>query len=439
MAFGLDLSTLGNLGRAASRGIAQNTAFNEQQRLLSEQQRLLGGQEADKAASKLLLKAAVDPTPENIQAAVLAMQAEGVSQKLVTPSISILQRLSQVGPKKAEAQRLQTGAGLRGQLAAREGSPTQDQRTRGEAQVLREGIADIEGGGEGHVGLERMMQIRKQTSRTIAQEKADAASDPSNFKSVDGRLFNLKTQEFITEKDPDLRWDPTNRVMVDEATGQLFPMSEKSQEILTLGEKKKRLGASAQKTVDTAETMRGMTNQLVGMLQDKKTRDVLDDYMGATLGKSWNRITALEGGVGFMHHLANIGLPEAAEYEVKPSELVAFETLLTKMKDTYGRIATGMRIAPEEYVVFDAIVGTLDMTPDIALQKLIQLSDQLTRSIRFIEEGGGSSGGSISVNVQDLERRAANDPAALEELKAAALDHGGEAMEAYERVMTRGR
>ena len=98
-----------------------------------------------------------------------------------------------------------------------------------------------------------------------------------------------------------------------------------------------------------------------------------------------------------------------------------------------------MRIAPEEYVVFDAIVGTLDMTPDIALQKLIQLSDQLTRSIRFIEEGGGSSGGSISVNVQDLEKRAANDPAALEELKAAALDHGGEAMEAYERVMTRGR
>ena len=66
MAFGLNLSTLGNLGRAASRGIEQNTAFNEQQRLL-------GGQEADKAASMLLLKAAVDPTPENIQAATDAM------------------------------------------------------------------------------------------------------------------------------------------------------------------------------------------------------------------------------------------------------------------------------------------------------------------------------------------------------------------------------
>jgi hypothetical protein len=62
----------------------------------------LGGQEADRAASKLLLKAAVDPTPKNIEAAVLAMQAEGVSQKLVTPSIPLLRRLSQVGPEKAE-------------------------------------------------------------------------------------------------------------------------------------------------------------------------------------------------------------------------------------------------------------------------------------------------------------------------------------------------
>ena len=200
MAFGLDLSTLGNLGRAASRGIAQNTAFNEQQRLLSEQQRLLGGQEADRAASKLLLKAAVDPTRENIQAATDAMgNASGEFTQKATP---LLVQLSQLGPKKAEAQRLQTGAGLRGQLAAREGSPTQDQRTRGEAQVLREGIADIEGGGEGHVGLERMMQIRKQTGRTIAQEKADAEAaaefDPRFFKKDGaGNLIDIRTGKVV--------------------------------------------------------------------------------------------------------------------------------------------------------------------------------------------------------------------------------------------------
>ena len=106
MAFGLDLSTLGNLGRAASKGIADNKAFNDEQRVL-------GGQEADRELSKLTLKAVMDPSPENQQALMTAIQSSKASPQTIARIAPVVQQIAQL-PAKMEAERKQTEiAGLK--------------------------------------------------------------------------------------------------------------------------------------------------------------------------------------------------------------------------------------------------------------------------------------------------------------------------------------
>jgi hypothetical protein len=372
MAFGLDLSTLGNLGRAASRGIAQNTAFNEKQRLLSEQQRLLGGQEADRAASKLLLKAAVDPTPENIQAATDAMgNASGEFTQRATP---LLAKLSQLPAQ-----------------AAQEDTRRHMLADRAQVNLQQKALEDVDpetGLTNVNIGLDTVLQPRRE---------AFAGLDP-----VTPDVSVPETSEDFTLGVNQIRFGPEGqeiaRGVVGGSGGRFLPVGNRVFDTTT----RQFVGAGGGLDITPDTRAFEFANQIVQQTGKPLATTVITKLSEYDIGiddleRLAPRIMSGEGSFGPIEGNLQGLNPLATETQVMKSEI-------TKVMQVVAKGMEGGVLRAEDMPKYRAILPAIGDTRDVALKKLVQLTDSLkrARAIYLANLAAGLTGEQARVAFEDV-------------------------------------
>jgi len=417
MAFGLNLSTLGNLGRAASKGIADNAAFNEQQRLI-------GGQDADRESAKLVMKAAVDPTPENLKAAMDSFNSPNVSPDLVSKATPILQQLSQLPQRQAQAQ-VERQAG-----ADRSMLELQDKARQG-----------------ARVGLEQLIRPQQEANMGITPQTPSVTVPTGG----DGFTLSPGQQRFGPSGQPVAGVPP-------KPDSQPFTLSPGQQRFTPEGtpianvpgapKKPTRLVGTALKERLDLGYLKRSAEALRDMLLDPEKLAVLDKFQGSTLGHTANRFRSTQGGVGVLGQAANVVLPESMEFQDQPEVVTQFENIRTDLMDAFARNRTGAAFPEHEQIPFKEIISDQSNTAEITRVKINELLKRVDRALADVyaqagvspEEADGLGDTSSSagpVDLSGLERRAiSGDVDALAELERAAED-SDEAYEVFKRVMLR--
>ena len=223
MAFlGLDLSTLGNLGRAASKGIEDNALANERKRLI-------GNEDADRQAGSLLIKAVMNPSEDRVAAAMAAL--EKASPAMQSRSTPYLQQIAQL-PAKMEAERVakeqetqiapfnQAEASADASLKV---APTV--QASNQKKFAQRAQANITSGGATPAGLPELMQDRAQTEAEFsapktfrAQKNAAGGTDTIGIDAL-GRKASTIVGDAPAE-------EPSPLTRTFELNGQSFELDE---------------------------------------------------------------------------------------------------------------------------------------------------------------------------------------------------------------------
>jgi len=206
MAFGLNLSTLANLGRATSRGIEQNTEANRR--------------EANQELAKIALKAVSNPDPQAgariLDEAMARFQGDAdpaFITKLQEAQLSLKNLVRQAARDEESARRFDVSTKQRGDLAAAAAQQRGVLATA--AQTSREDIAR-----EGRESRERISTQATESREGIAERAAGARATQREEDAIQRRantIFSVRSR---------VNPDYTMEQALSEARGEVQPLNE---------------------------------------------------------------------------------------------------------------------------------------------------------------------------------------------------------------------